>query len=61
MKNIGKALLTIGCIAGLILMMGEELDGSCNTLWTFGWMALAVICGRGLMRAFPEIFKEESK
>ena len=54
MKKIVKTILGCVCVASVILAGAENPDGSCNLLWTLGWMAIAVISGLGLK-------KEEAK
>lgn len=50
MKKITKTILAVACFAGIILAGCEEPDGSCNIVWTLGWMALAVVAGIGLKK-----------
>lgn len=48
MRKIVKAILAAACIAGIILAGCENPDGSCNLIWTLGFLALALISGYGL-------------
>ena len=50
MKRIAKLILGAGCFLSIILAGCENLDGSCNVIWTLSWMALAVICAHGWKR-----------
>ena len=50
MKKALKTILAVACFAGIILAGCEERDGSCNLVWTLGWMAVAVAAGRGLVK-----------
>lgn len=47
MRKIVKAILAAACIAGIILAGCENPDGSCNLIWTLGFLALALISGYG--------------
>lgn len=58
-KSILKGILTIGVIAGFILMIGENEDGSCNIAWSLSWFAEMVFCGWLLVKLFPETFKSD--
>lgn len=59
MKKFIKAILTIGFIIGFVAMMGESSDKSIQYIWTFGWMAEMLLCGWGLVKLFPNDFKED--
>ena len=50
MKKALKTILAVACFAGIILAGCEEPDGSCNLVWTLGWMAVAVAAGMGLKK-----------
>ncbi len=50
MKRIAKTLLACLCFGAVILAGCENLDGSCNIIWTLSWIAVAYISGRGLKR-----------
>ena len=50
MKKIVKSILAVACFAGIILAGGENPDGSCNLIWTLGFMAIAVVSGLGLKK-----------
>ena len=50
MKKFAKIVLAIACVAGIILAGCEEPDGSCNLIWTLGFLALAVASGFGLKK-----------
>lgn len=49
-QKIFKAVLTAACFTGIILAGAENPDGSCNLLWTLGWMAVAVASGFGIKK-----------
>ena len=42
MKTL-KTILGCLCVASIILAGAENTDGSCNVIWTLGWMASAVV------------------
>lgn len=42
MKTL-KTILGCLCVASIILAGAENPDGSCNVIWTLGWMASAVV------------------
>ena len=48
MKKALKTILAVACFAGIILAGCEELDGSCNLVWTLSWLAVAMAAGLGL-------------
>ena len=50
MKKTLEAILALCCILSLVLAGAEEVDGSCNLLWTLGFLALAAIFGCALHR-----------
>ena len=50
MKKIVKTLLAVACVSGIILAGCENPDGSCNIIWTLGFLALAVASGYGLKK-----------
>lgn len=50
MKKIVKTLFAVACFAGIILAGCEEPDGTCNLVWTLGWLAVAVAAGLGLKK-----------
>ena len=50
MKKIVKFVLSVACIAGIILAGCEESDGSCNLIWTLGWLSVAVASGFGIKK-----------
>ena len=50
MKKVAKTILAVACIAGIILAGCEEPDGSCNLIWTLGFLALVVASGFGLKK-----------
>lgn len=50
MKNIVKTLLGCLCVASVILAGAENPDGSCNLLWTLGWILTAVLSGVGIKK-----------
>ena len=45
MKRAIKIILGCVCLASVILAGAENPDGSCNIIWTLGWMASAVVSG----------------
>ena len=50
MKKIYKSILAIVCFSAIILAGCENLDGSCDLLWTLTWIAVAFISARGYKR-----------
>ena len=50
MKKILTFILSVVCFSAIILAGAENPDGSCNLIWTLGFLALAVISGFGLKR-----------
>ena len=50
MKNVLKTILAVACFAGIILAGSEEPDGSCNIIWTLGWLSAAVLSAYGLKK-----------
>lgn len=48
--KIFKAVLTAACLTGIILAGAENPDGSCNLLWTLGWLAIAAASGFGIKK-----------
>ncbi len=50
MKRIVKSFLAIVCFASIILAGAENPDGSCNLVWTLGFMAIAVLSGVGIKK-----------
>jgi len=49
-QKLFKAVLTAACFTGIILAGAENPDGSCNLLWTLGWLAVVVVSGFGLKK-----------
>lgn len=47
MKKMIKTILGCGCFASIILAGAENQDGSCNVLWTLGFIALALVFAYG--------------
>lgn len=45
MKRAIKIILGCVCVTSIILAGAENPDGSCNFIWTLGWMASAVVSG----------------
>lgn len=43
MKKTIKSILAVACFAGIILAGCEEPDGTCNLIWTLGWITMSVI------------------
>lgn len=50
MKNVARIILGCLCFASIILSGAENPDGSCNIVWTLGWMASAFLSGYGLKK-----------
>ena len=50
MKRALKTILTIACLAGIVLAGCEEPDGGCNVVWTLSWLAVATGAGFGLKK-----------
>jgi len=44
MKTL-KTILGCLCVASIILAGAENPDGSCNVIWTLGWMFSALVWG----------------
>ena len=47
MKKTVKVILAVACFAGIILAGCEEPDGSCNIIWTLGFIALSLVSAYG--------------
>lgn len=45
MKRVIKIIAGCVCFASIILAGAENPDGSCNIIWTLGWMSAAVVSG----------------
>ena len=45
MKKILNTILAVACFAGIVLAGCENMDGSCDIVWTLGWMTEATITG----------------
>ena len=45
MKKIFETILGLGCLFSLVLAGAEEPDGSCNLVWTLGFLALSALLG----------------
>lgn len=45
MKRVIKIIAGCVCFASIILAGAENPDGSCNIIWTLGWMSSAVVSG----------------
>ena len=52
MKTIIKSILSLTCLAGIVLAGGENQDGSCDLAWTLSWLAVSVLAGALLKRIF---------
>ena len=50
MKKTLKSVLAVACFAGIVLAGCENPDGSCNLVWTLGFMALAALAAYGLKK-----------
>ena len=50
MKKTLKSVLAVACFAGIVLAGCENPDGSCNIVWTLGFMALAALAAYGLKK-----------
>lgn len=50
MKKALEIILSMVCLAAIILAGAENADGSCNIKWTMGFLALAVASGYLLNR-----------
>ena len=50
MKKTLKSVLAVACFAGIVLAGCENPDGSCNVVWTLGFMALAALAAYGLKK-----------
>lgn len=50
MKKIYKSILAVICFTAVILAGCENLDGSCNFIWTLAWIAVAFVTARGYKR-----------
>lgn len=54
MKKLLSAILLIICVLSLILMTGENPDGSINLLWTGSWLAVFFCCAKAWERLNPD-------
>lgn len=50
MKKTIKTILGCICILSVLLIGGENADGSCDLLWSLSFLFLAGISGIGLKR-----------
>ena len=58
-KSVVKGLLTFGAFLGFALMTAEEVNIDMQFLWTMSWAGEMALCVWGLMKLFPEEFKED--
>lgn len=58
-KSMVKGLLTFGVVLGFALMTAEHENIYMQCLWTMSWVGEIALCALGLMKLFPEEFKEE--
>lgn len=54
MKKILSNLLALVCIIAVVLGGAENLDGSCNFLWTISCLAVAAASGWAWSKLNPE-------
>ena len=45
MKKIVRFFASALCVVSIILAGAENLDGSCNLVWTLGWLSVALTTG----------------
>ena len=45
MKKAITTTLGLMCMVSIMLAGAERQDGSCDLLWTLGFLAFAVLCG----------------
>ena len=43
MKKVLKTLFGCLCVASILLAGAENPDGSCNVIWTIGWIISAYV------------------
>ena len=58
-KSVVKVLLTFGAVLVFFLMTAEGENINMQFLWTMLWAGEMALCVWGLMKLFPEDFKEE--
>lgn len=57
MKKTLETICGIGCFLSIVLAGAEAADGSCDLLWTLGFLALAAVLGA----AFGKLNKMEGR
>ena len=50
--------MTFGAVLGFVLMTAEDENINMQFLWTMSWAGEMALCVWGLMKLFPEEFKE---
>lgn len=58
-KSAVKAILTLGAAIGFILMTAECENINLQFLWTISWAGEMALCAWGLVKLFPDEFKED--
>ena len=58
-KSVVKGLLTFGAVLGFVLMTAEGENINTQFLWTMLWAGEMALCVYGLIKLFPEDFKED--
>lgn len=57
-KSVVKGLLTFGAVLGFV-MTAEHENIRMQFLWTMSWAGEMALSAWGLMKLFPEEFKED--
>ena len=60
-KSVVKGILKFGAVLGVALMTAEDENISMQFLWTMSWAGEMALCVWGLMKLFPEEFKEDKR
>ena len=53
--------MKFGAVLGVALMTAEDENISMQFLWTMSWAGEMALCVWGLMKLFPEEFKEDKR
>ena len=60
-KSVVKGILKFGAVLGVALMTAEDENINMQFLWTMSWAGEMTLCVWGLMKLFPEEFKEDKR
>lgn len=57
MRKLLTVIFGTGCFIAMLLSGATKEDGSCDALWSFGCIAIAIICGLLLIKINPNFRK----